>query len=302
MSIPDYQDCMLPLLQVVADKKDHTFREIVQVIADRFELSEGQRQEMLQSGSQTVITNRVGWAKTYLKKAGLIANPTRGTIRITAEGLKVLASKPAKIDSAFLKKYDSFRVFISPSSIQSSDVDQAESTATPEESIAEANRTLRAKLADELLDKLMQSSPTFFERLVVELLVAMGYGGSLADVLQAVGKSGDDGIDGIIKEDRLGLDVVCIQAKRWSGPVGRPAVQAFAGSMEGNRARKGVLFTTSSFTKEAEEYVSRIERKIVLVDGRRLADLMIEHNIGVAVDRLVEIKRIDQDYFESDEE
>jgi restriction system protein len=289
---------MLPLLEIIANGDDHRLRDITQAVADRLKLTDEQREERLPSGEQTIISNRVAWAKTYLKKAGLVANPVRGLVRITEEGRRVLAKTPARIDAAFLRQYESFRGFINQSNTDSAPENEPEAAVTPEEAIEQAYQTIENDLADELLEKVKACSPRFFEELVVDLLVKMGYGGSLADAGQAIGRSGDDGIDGIIKADRLGLDVLCIQAKRWEGTVGRPVVQAFAGSMEGQRAKKGVLLTTSSFTKDAEEYVNRIERKIVLIDGRRLAGLMIEHNVGVVPHRSIVIKKVDQDYFD----
>jgi restriction system protein len=253
----------------------------------------------------------VGWARTYLKKAGLVSSTGRGRFRITDEGLRLLSEKPASIDARLLERYPAFVEF--KQSRRSSDelgqIDAAlgsireialPSDQTPEEQIDTAYKDLRAALADELLDRVRGCSPQLFERLVVELLVAMGYGGSLADAGKAVGRTGDDGIDGIIKEDKLGLDVVCIQAKRCENTVGRPTVQAFAGSMEGHRAKKGVLLTTATFSKDDYEYITRIERKIVLIDGRQLAELMIDHGIGTTISRSYEVRRIDSDYFFED--
>lgn len=301
MPIPDYQECMLPIVDLLADGHDHKLRDLTKAVADRFKLTDAERAEMLPSGQQTVISNRVAWAKTYLKKAGLLANPVRGTVRITEEGKTVLGQKPAKIDNELLRKYASFADFYKKTTPVETEDAHPDTAATPEESLESAYGILHDALADELLDKVKSCSPTFFEHLVVDLLVAMGYGGSLADAGQAIGKSGDGGIDGIIKEDKLGLDVVCLQAKRWDKTVGRPEVQAFAGSMEGMRAKKGVLLTTASFSKEAEEYVNRIERKIVLIDGQMLAELMIEHDIGVATARSYVVKKLDFDYFEGEE-
>lgn len=301
MPIPDYQECMLPVLELLSDGQDHRLRDLTRLVADRFGLVESERAEMLPSGQQTVISNRVAWAKTYLKKAGLLANPTRGFVRITDEGRKVLTTKPSKIDNDFLRKYDSFEEFVKKATEDDGEAARPVASETPEESIESSHRILQDALADELLDKIKSCSPQFFEHLVVDLLVAMGYGGSISDAGQAIGKSGDGGIDGIIKEDKLGLDVVCIQAKRWEKNVGRPEVQAFAGSMEGMRAKKGVLITTASFTNDAEEYVTRIERKIVLIGGKRLAQLMIEHDIGVATAHAYIVKKIDFDYFDGEE-
>jgi len=301
MPIPDYQECMLPLLEILADGKDYPLRAVTTALADRFGLTDEERKEQLPSGQQSVIANRVAWAKTYLKKAGLVVQPSRGVVRLSDEGRAVLAKKPAKIDNEFLRHYQSFTDFMDRTSTEPDGGDVAPDSATPEEALEDSYLKLRAALADDLLERLKACSPSFFERLVVDLLVSMGYGGSLADAGQAIGRSGDGGIDGIIKEDKLGLDVVCIQAKRWKDTVGRPEVQGFAGSMEGFRARKGVLLTTSTFSKEAQEYVTRIERKIVLIDGRRLAQLMIDHDIGVATARSYVLKRVDLDYFDEDE-
>jgi restriction system protein len=302
MPIPDYQGFMFPLLQAISDGQEHSVRDIVVRLSDQLGLTAEERQQMLPSGQQSLVSNRVGWAKTYLKKAGLLDNPKRGRVRITKAGLDALSQNSNKIDNEFLSRYPSFAEFFArtPSDENLPEV-VAEETKTPDEVLDSSYQSLRAALADELLDQMKQCSPAFFERLVVDLLVAMGYGGSLVDAGQAIGKTGDGGIDGIIKEDKLGLDVVCIQAKRWEGTVGRPVVQAFAGSMEGVRARKGVLITTGTVSKDAEEYVNRIERKIVLIDGQRLADLMIDHNIGVATARTYTIKRLDSDYFVEDE-
>jgi restriction system protein len=300
MPIPDYQHFMLPLLEAIADGGQHHIRELTQQVTEA--LTEDDRRQLLPSGQQTVVSNRVGWAKFYLKKAGLLDNPKRGYVQITDAGRNALARQPPIIDADFLKSYPAFLDFVnkndqaaeSPSGV-------VEATKTPDEVLEASYQSLRSALADEILEQVKSCSPTFFERLVVELLVAMGYGGSLADAGQAIGKTGDGGIDGIIKEDKLGLDVVCIQAKRWESTIGRPIVQAFAGSMEGMRARKGVLITTASFSRDAEDYVNRIERKIVLIDGKQLSQLMIDYEIGVTTARTYTVKRIDSDYFLEDE-
>lgn len=303
MSVPDFQSMLSPLLEAVSDGAEHRNGAAYEVVSRQMKVSPEDLQLMHSGGEQTVFYNRVAWAKTYLKKAGLIESPKRGTIRITEAGLDALHKRPEKINVRFLKSLagDEWRKASVPE-IEDVGADPAvEVDATPEEQIEAGFQTLKGVLQSDLLDQVKRCSPQFFERLVVRLLVAMGYGGSLEDAGQVVGKSGDGGIDGIIKEDKLGLDVLCIQAKRWEGTVGRPVVQAFAGSMEGFRARKGVLITTSSFSKDAEEYVGRIERKIVLVDGERLAELMIAHNIGVTLTRSYEIKRVDSDFFVEDE-
>jgi restriction system protein len=291
---------MLPLLESIADGNEHIIRDVTTAIADRFGLSQDERKEMLPSGQQSIIANRVGWAKTYLKKAGLLSQPKRGVIQITAEGQAVLKKTPSRIDNDFLNKYPVFAEFVGRGSAESTG-DTKPPTATPEELLESSYLTLRNALADELLERVKAGTPEFFERLVVELLVAMGYGGSLADAGQAVGRTGDGGIDGIIKEDKLGLDVVCVQAKRWDNTVGSSKVREFAGSMEGFKARKGVLITTSSFSKDAKEFVKTIERKIVLIEGIQLAELMIDHGIGVETAHTYVLKKLDLDYFVDEE-
>ncbi len=300
MAVPDFQSMMLPLLEAIADGAEHPNAEIADAIAVRLGVSFEDRQLKLPSGQQTIFKNRVAWAKVYLKKAGLLQSPKRGTFQITIAGQELLKEKPAKVTVRLLRRFAGFDDFTSRTAAVASPAasdDIVSETSTPEELIEDGYQSLRKELSEELLNQVKQCSPQFFERLVVKLLVAMGYGGSLEDAGQVVGRSGDGGIDGTIKEDKLGLDVICIQAKRWEGTVGRPVVQAFAGSMEGFRARKGVLITTATFSKEAEDYITRIERKIVLVDGQRMAELMIAHNVGVTVMQTYEIKRVDSDFF-----
>ncbi len=308
MALPDYQSLMLPLLRSLSDNHDHRMSEITRLLSDEFGLTPDERAQMLPSAQQSVISNRVAWAKTYLKKSGLLTNPVRGKVRISDEGRRILAQNPEKIDRHFLEQFPTFNEFIAQStsdveantasSIDSKNGDQK----TPEEAIEGAYITLRDALADDLLERVKGCSPQFFETLVVRLLVAMGYGGTLADAGQAIGRTGDGGIDGIIKEDMLGLDLVCIQAKRWEATVGRPTIQGFAGSMEGFRARKGVIITTSNFSRDAVEYIEKIERKIVLIDGKKMAQLMIDHNVGVASVRTYHLKRADSDFFEEDDD
>jgi restriction system protein len=291
---------MLPLLESIADGQEHLVRDVTAAIADRFGLSQAERKEMLPSGQQSIIANRVAWAKTFLKKAGLLSQPRRGVIKITVEGHEVLKKKPIRVDKDFLRRYPVFEEFLGRGSVEPTS-ESKPTSATPEELLEASYLTLHNALADELLERVKAASPEFFERLVVELLVAMGYGGSLADAGQAVGRVGDGGIDGVIKEDKLGLDVVCIQAKRWDNTVGSGKVREFAGSMEGFKARKGVLITTSSFSHDAKEFVKNIERKIVLIDGIQLAELMIDHGIGVETARAYAIKKVDQEYFVDEE-
>ena len=306
MAVPDFQSMMLPLLVAIADGAEHSNASVADELAKQMSVSDEDRQLLLPSGEQTVFTNRVAWAKAHFKKAGLLESPKRGTLRITEVGQKVLASKPAKINLRFLRQFDGYdwhkqKTTSTEAPSAFDQIDSEPARATPEELIDSGYQSLRDELIVEIIEQVKRCSPQFFERLVVKLLVAMGYGGSLEDAAQVLGRSGDGGIDGTIKEDKLGLDVICIQAKRWEGTVGRPVVQAFAGSMEGFRARKGVLITTATFSKEAEDYITRIERKIVLVDGQRMAELMIAHNVGVTVMQTYEIKRVDSDFFAVEE-
>jgi restriction system protein len=305
MPIPDFQSAMLPVLQLAQDGKDHTLREAVEAIAVEFKATEEERNELLPSGRQRRLHNRVGWAKTYLQKAGLLEPNGRGRFRITSRGREVLQRRPSRIDMKFLEQFPEYNAFAAlqhnAAEAEPSAPELPSATETPEEVLEESYQELRRRLADELLDRIKACDPKFFEKLVVDLLVTMGYGGSRKDAGQAVGQSGDEGIDGIIKEDRLGLDVVYIQAKRWTNTVGRPVVQAFAGSLEGQRARKGVLITTSDFSREARDYVRQIEKKIVLIDGGELAKLMIDHGVGVTEVAAYTVKKLDLDYFGDEE-
>ncbi len=301
MAIPDYQSCMLPLLRLAGDGEVHSMREAVEKLSDEFGLTAEERAEVLPSGSQFVMANRVGWARTYMKKAGLLSDPKRGHFQITERGRELLDSNPSEINTKTLRQYDSFVEFQTKSSPRtSSGATSTEQTSypTPQEALEYGYEKLTESLSDELLENVMACSSAFFERLVVQLLVAMGYGGSLKEAAASVvGSAHDGGIDGIINEDKLGLDTIYVQAKRWDGPVGRPEIQKFAGALLGKRARKGIFATTSSFSKDAVEYANGLESKIVLIDGQRLAQLMIENNIGVSVSHSYEVKRVDSDYF-----
>jgi len=301
MPIPDYQTLMLPVMKCVADGEEHSMKELYHKIAEIFRISDKERAERLPSGSQSTFENRVGWARTYLKKSGLLTSPRRGVIKISNRGRDILHQNPDKIDNKFLeqfREYQEFKVFRHDTNRTREKNNAVSPELTPEEILENSYQDLRNQLAYDLLERIMQCPPDFFERLVVDLLVAMGYGGSRSDAGQAVGKSGDDGIDGIIKEDRLGLDVVNIQAKRWQNTVGRPDIQAFVGSLAGNRAKKGVFITTSKFSAEAHDYVRRIEQKVVLIDGKQLAQLMIDYDIGVSKEAEYIVKKFDSDYFE----
>lgn len=302
MPIPDYQTLMLPLLRFSADGNVHTTREAVDILATEFELTPSERNELLASGQQAIFNNRVGWANSYLKKAGLLESPRRGALRITDRGREILGDNPSRIDVKFLERFPEFIEF-RDGSRNNKEIDRTESVAiatvqTPEESLELAHQSIRLSLAQDILTRILSCSPAFFERLVVELLVKMGYGGSRRDAGERIGQSGDGGIDGIIKEDRLGLDTIYIQAKRWQGTVGRPEIQKFVGALQGQRAKKGVFITTSSYTAEAIDYAARIDTKVVLIDGKLLANLMMDFDVGVSVSASYIVKRIDSDYFE----
>lgn len=300
MAIPDFQTLMLPVLRYAEAQEEHSLSEATDYLAREFDLSAEERNQLLPSGRQPIFYNRVGWARTYLKQAALIELTRRNYLRITERGREVLQSDPGKIDMKFLEQFPEYVEFRErkrvPKEGEEKPVDTEE--LSPEESFEDAYSRIREDLAKELLDNILRSSPAFFEQLVVELLVKMGYGGSRADAARAVGHSGDEGIDGIIDEDRLGLDTIYIQAKRWTdNPVGRSEIQKFVGALQGKRARKGIFLTASRFTDQARDYTSSIDTKIVLIDGKRLADLMIDHGVGVSTVAEYKLKRIDSDFF-----
>jgi restriction system protein len=307
MALPVYNAFYGPLLRLAADGREHNFRDAVERLAQEFDLTEDDRTLLLPSGGRTLLADRVSWARVYLAKAGLLASPRRGVFTITTRGREALGSG-REINHEYLKQFQEFREFIAtkyrdsggrtqaPSEVGSTVAPEA-AERTPDELIAAGYQQLHSALVGELRDRVQASSPAFFERLVIDLLVAMGYGGSLDDAGRAIGRSGDEGIDGIIKEDRLGLDVIYVQAKRWQNTIGRPHIQQFAGALQGQRARKGVFITTSSFSTEARDYAARIDTRIVLIDGEELARLMIAHGVGVATAATYELKRVDSDYF-----
>ncbi len=300
--IPDYQSIMLPLLKYISDGKEYKMRDVTDELAIQLGVSEDERKELLPSGAAPVFYNRTAWAKTYLKKAGLIDSPKQGVVFITARGIEVLKSKPQSIDVKFLKQFAEFIAFQSPKKEEDAigNDENDDSSQTPEEALETAYQKIRKSIAQDLINKVLGLSPTFFEKLVVELLVKMGYGGSIKDAGKAIGKSGDEGIDGTIKEDKLGLDIIYIQAKRWQSGnvVGRPELHKFVGALAGQGAKKGIFITTSSFTRDALEYIPKNETKIVLIDGEQLAQFMIDYNLGVTSVNNYEVKRIDSDYFE----
>ncbi len=304
MAIPDFQSTMFPLLKHISDGNPHANRDVVEALAAVFKLTEEEKSEMLPSGVQQAFYNRVMWARFYLVKAGLMTSPKRGTMQIAPRGQEVLKSKPDKLNIAYLKRFSEFTDFQSAKreTTEASETIVEESSRTPEEILDSSYVQVRAALSQELLAKVHSLTWMDFERLVVQLLVRMGYGGSVKDAGKALTKGGDEGIDGTIKEDKLGLDIIYIQAKKWQtgNTVGRPEIQKFVGALAGQGAKKGIFITASSFTKEAREYVPRNETKIVLIDGEELTQLMIEHDLGVTTQRTYAVKRIDSDFFGED--
>lgn len=301
--IPDYQSLMLPILRLVSDRQEYKYRDIIEKMAIEFNVTDEERKELLASGNQAIFDNRVGWAKTYLKKAGLLDSPKRATFVITEIGIQTLNKNPVRIDAKYLRQFPSFVEFQHVGRIdndtESESLREEPNEQTPEENLDKAYQRIRKTLALELLNRVVDLTPTFFERLVVELLVKMGYGGSIKDAGKAIGKSGDEGIDGTIKEDKLGLDIIYIQAKKWRPGivVGRPELHKFVGALAGQGAKKGIFITTSNFTKDALEYTPKNETKIVLIDGEQLAQLMIDYNLGCTTQQTYELKKIDSDYF-----
>ena len=303
MPIPTYQSFMLPLLRLAADGREHSLKEAVTHLASEFRLSDAERNEYLPSGKQRVFENRIRWARTYIGKAGLVSSPRRGYFAITKRGVSVLDEGLSSLSTAYLERFPEFVEFKTTASRETAsgiapEERSSSSDRTPHEALETAYDRLRSELADEILSVIKESEPSLFEELVVDLLVTMGYGGSRRDAGQAIGRRGDEGIDGIIKEDRLGLDIIYIQAKRWEGTIGRPEIQKFAGALDGQRAKKGIFITTSDFSREAAEYASRIDKKIILIDGPMLAGLMIDHDVGVTPVSRYEVKKLDADYFE----
>lgn len=312
MAVPKFHIFMKPLLELLNDGKEHKIQTIYSDLADYFQLSDIDKSEMLPSGRQLLYRNRIGWAKTFLKKAGLIDSLSRATFSINDLGRSVIAENPTVIDPQYLMKFPSFREFMNSQAESSNAEDEKTQRQqivisdlkdnTPQDELDSAYKKIVKSLQDDLLLEIMQLNPDFFEKLVVDLVVAMGYGGTAEDAARVVGKSGDEGIDGVIKADRLGFDRIYIQAKKWdpSRTVGRPEIQRFVGALVGKGASKGLFITTCSFTKEAIEFVDRtISQNLVLVDGKQLTRLMIEHNLGVSTQFVIAVKNVDRDYFEN---
>lgn len=313
MPVPDYQELMLPLLKAAA-LSETSVPEVEPLIGEQFFLTRQEREQILPSGRQRVLPNRLHWAKFYLTRAGLLSSPRRGRFVITDAGKDLLKRNPQSITNETLSEYPAFRAFLEASSAPRADNGDAElpvtvaparpTDATPEEQIETAHVALQSALRTELLQRILQNSPAFFEQVIVNLLVAMGYGGSHRNAAEQLGRSGDGGVDGVINQDRLGLDRVYIQAKRYApdtSPIGRPAVQAFVGSLVGFSANKGVFATTSTFTREAIEFAKHLNQRVILLDGQRLTDLMVEHNVGVRTNRMLEFKKLDEDFFTEEE-
>lgn len=290
---------MLPLLKFANESGSIKLSVATQSLADQFKLTESDRHELLPSGKQTIIANRVGWASTYLKKAGLLKSPTRGHIEITDRGISALSENPERIDKQYLRRYPEFIDFGNPLTQASEEISSIDlNQATPEEILESSYLQLKNQVIVEILERIKTCTPAFFEQLVVDVIVKMGYGGTQDDAGRAIGRSGDEGIDGIINQDRLGLDVIYLQAKRWEANIGRPEIQKFAGALQGKRAKKGVFITTSDFTDEARKYVQNIETKIILISGPELAELMWDYNIGLNSVKSYETKKLDFDYFD----
>lgn len=305
MAIPDYQTLMLPVLRI-AEKGPSSVPKAALEIAALFGIPDEEQEALLPSGKQRILHNRIHWAKFYLGKAGLLDSPKRGVFSITEEGKAVLTNPPGVLDTKFLTTIDAFKTFYQSgkgaSSGQAEESEGSGDSSTPEERIEDAIGAINAGIRADLLERIMQNSAAFFEGVIVELLVAMGYGGSRKDAAMHLGKSGDGGVDGVINEDALGLDRVYVQAKRYSAgtTVGRPDIQGFTGSLIGFNASKGVFVTTSGFSHHASEFAAKIPQSVVLIDGERLTELMIKYGVGVRTTQLVEIKRLDEDFFTED--
>jgi restriction system protein len=303
MSIPDFQSIMLPLLQITASLSELQSKDALLKISEHFHLTDSEKNELLPSGKQEIIVNRIAWAKFYLKKAGLIATPRRGISQITERGANVLKQSPSVINISYLNQFPEFVEFRSTHSgdtLSATSEKYEDSAKTPEELLEISYQELKKSIINELILKMKSGTPKFFENLIVDTIVKLGYGGSRKEAGRAIGQSGDEGIDGIIHEDRLGLDVIYLQAKRWEANIGRPEIQKFAGALQGKRARKGIFITTSDFTNEAKEFAKNIESRIILLSGQQLAELMWEKNIGLSATASYEIKRIDEDFFLED--
>tara|TARA_B110000003_G_C16509893_1_gene480771 strand:+ start:39 stop:944 length:906 start_codon:yes stop_codon:yes gene_type:complete len=300
--IPDYESIMLPLLDLLSDNEVHTLNECHNKLAIHFNLTDEEIRQLLPSGKQPTFRNRLGWARTYMQKAGLVESPKRANYKITDRGLAIMSKNLNKIDGSVLKEFPEFIDFQSKKNPNLSPIANTNLTQkdSPEEEIEYAYEKLKNDTGIELLNTIKSCSPDFFERLVIDLLISMGYGGSRKDAGEAMGKSGDGGIDGIIKEDKLGLDVIYLQAKRWENTVPIKEIRDFTGALASKKARKGIFITTSNFPKSAYEFITQVDYKIILIDGELLTELMFEYNLGVTVENTYTVKSIDSDYFVED--
>jgi len=301
MPIPDYQTIMLPLLKFTSDEKEHHVRDMIDHLADVFQLSTEERRTLLPSGNDIAFDNKVKWARLYLGKAGLLESKRVGYWKITKSGLQVLSQHPSRIDVKLLEQLPQYRewkkTFSKETKKEAPDKVKVIEEQTPEEALEYGYQQMRNDLRQQLLKEVRNVSSRFFEKLVVDLLVKMGYGGTVRDAARVVGGTGDEGIDGVIKEDRLGLDTIYVQAKQWQNPVGRPKLMEFVGALKGQKANRGVFITTSKFTNDAIDYVSKVDSRVVLIGGDQLAELMIDFHIGVSPSITYEIPRLDSDYF-----
>ncbi len=305
MPIPDFQQCMRPFLNALADTHVHHFNDGYEAVCDFFDVTDEERRTLLPSGKQTVVRNRCGWARTYMKKAGLLTSPARSHVQITEQGLQVLKDKPEYINVKYLKAISAdfveFHNVKPKSDLTPTNDNEADDSTDPVERLENAYAEIKASLASDVLQLVKDSTPMFMEQLVVDLMHKMGYGGWSDKSGSTTQYTSDGGIDGFINEDPLGLETIYLQAKRFtSNSVGRPEIQAFVGALEMRRARKGVFITTSQFSKDALEYIGMIEKKVVLIDGKRLAELMVQYDLGVAPKESYQIKAIDTDYFSDD--
>jgi restriction system protein len=299
MSVPSFQQLMLPALQTIGQRYDEiSIAGLEDEVVKTLRISPEERNIMLPSGNQRLISNRLNWARSYLSKAGLIELPRRGYCRATERGRKLLAEGVSEIDLGLLGRYPEFVAWRSQT--KASEVEEEpRAQESPEELIASSFELLNSDLAREIVERVHSFSPAFFERLIIDLLVRMGYGGGRAGMGRALGRVGDGGVDGVIKEDELGLDVVYVQAKRLDPQNGVPVseVRDFVGGLEGHRATKGVLVTTSYFPSTAYDFITRVSKRVVLIDGQELANLMIRHRVGVRVKEVYEVRKIDENYF-----
>ena len=303
MEIPKYDEMYRAFMDCLADMQVHKSKEVKDILASKYQLSDEDRHALLPSGHQPIFDNRIGWTRTYLKKAGLIDSPARGTYRLTPTGKQVLAENPAVLDNHYLEQFDSFCQFVGSDNSSPAQTSPTASGDSPQDILDNAYQKINNALYDDLLAEIMKQTPAFFESLVVKLLERMGYGGSIENAGTVVGQSGDEGIDGIIREDKLGFSLIYIQAKRWDldKTIGRPEIQKFVGALAGQGANKGLFITTAQFTKDSREYANKQHTtKVVLVDGHMLAKLMQEYNLGVSTETTYEIKRIDTDFFSDD--